>query len=182
VGRGDPTRDGQAEALLGVPARAASMYRSHRMAIELRRQSTTFQVWEDSRGALRIETPHPLILVYRARGHLARDFVEPFIESVETALADGRPHLFWDGTEMVGYDSDFRKQIGAYCVRVKGRVEAMNVYTPSRMVAMGASVINIWLGGFFSMLKSAEAFQLLLDETRYRLLSQSAPPSRPPSA
>ncbi len=97
--------------------------------------------------------------------------VELFVDSVSAALAEGTPHLFWDGEEMTGYDSKVRVRIGEHCVAVKARVASMNVYTPNRFVAMGASVINVWLGGFFNIVRTREELERLISEVRFAGLS-----------
>lgn len=107
------------------------------------------------------------VIVFRAVGHIETEFIDLFSKVVSEAIADGKPHLFWDGEEMTSYDSEFRQKIGAYCLEVKGSVSAMNVYTPSRLVAMGASVINIWLGGFFTMFSAREPFDKALTQARF---------------
>ena len=137
------------------------------MPIIERRQFGSAHQWRSDRGTFRTERPIPDILIFRATGHLEASFVDLFAHVVDEAIAETRPHLFWDGEAMTGYDSAFRKRIGDHCVKVRDDVAAMNVYTPNRMVAMGASVINVWLGGFFTIIKTRDAFEQALERARF---------------
>ncbi len=137
------------------------------MAILERKQlSARIHQWTSERGGLRVEIPRAHILIFRPSGHLEAAFVELFQQVVDESVSEGRPHLFWDGEAMTGYDSDFRKRIGEYCVAVKSRVASMNVYTPSPLVAMGAAVINIWLGGFFRVVKTRDELEAIMGNIR----------------
>lgn len=126
-------------------------------SIERKMPSGSIREWIGPRGSMRVDRIARNAIVFEPKGHLVVEFVELFELTVNDAIADGRPHLFWDGTDMSGYDSKFRVDLGQYCVRVKDKVESMNVFTPQPLVAMGASVINIWLGGFFTMHKTRES-------------------------
>ena len=137
------------------------------MTIVERKQLGSVHEWRSERGSFRVEQPASDVLVFRARGHLEAEFVDLFEQVVDEAIKTCRPHLFWDGEQMVGYESRFRQRIGDYCVKVRSRVAAMNVYTPHRFVAMGAAVINVWLGGFFTIIRTREDFEKLLDDTRF---------------
>jgi hypothetical protein len=125
--------------------------------IDRKQISGTCHEWTGPRGSFRVERVSKNAIVFTPRGHLSVEFFDLFASMVDDAIADGRPHLFWDGEKMVSYDTDFRVRLGKYCVQVKPRVSSMNVYTPQPLVAMGAAVINVWLGGFFTMHKTREA-------------------------
>lgn len=133
---------------------------------ERKRVGATVQEWTSERGSLRCERLGREVLVFRAQGYLEAEFVDLFEQFVDEAIAETRPHLFWDGLTMTGYESEFRQRIGSYCVKVKDRVRSMQVYTPNRMVAMGASVINMWLGGFFTILSSHEELERRIADAR----------------
>ena len=115
---------------------------------------------------MRAEVQRANILVFRPSGHLETEFVELFKQVVDEGMKHGAPHVFWDGETMTGYDSEFRQRIGQYCVSVKNRVSSMNVYTPNPFVAMGAAVVNVWLGGFFNISKTREDFERVLAAVR----------------
>ena len=85
---------------------------------------------------------------------------------MDDAIKEGKPHLFWDGTAMNGYESAYRLRLGKYCVRVKERVASMNVFAPQPLVAMGAAVINVWLGGFFTMHKTRDELMKTLAKVK----------------
>lgn len=127
---------------------------------------TNVKEWSTDRGRLRTERHGREVLLFRASGHLETELVELFQEVVDDALVVGRPHLFWDGEDLTGYDSEFRLRLGKYCVAVRDRVGSMHVYTPHRFVAMGAAVINVWLGGFFQMKKTREELMAALEAQR----------------
>lgn len=122
------------------------------------------RVWKSARGQLRTERPAREVAIFRATGHLEASFVDLFEEVVLDAVKVGRPHLFWDGDAMTGYDTEFRQRIGDFCVRVKPKVAAMNVFTPNRFVAMGAAVINIWVGNFFTIFRDRTSFEECLQD------------------
>lgn len=144
--------------------------------IERRRITATVEEWSTPKGTLRIERVSREAVVFRATGHLAAEHADAFRQAVDEAIVDGRPHLFWDGHAMTGYDTEFRQKTGAHCAEVKDRVQSMQVYTPSRMVAMGASVINMWLGGFFTMVKTREELEQRIAEARGKRPSMRPPP------
>ncbi len=143
------------------------------MAVNRRQLGAQVQEWTSERGMLRVERPAREILIYRGSGHLQAELSDLFVQSVNDAVDEGRPHLFWDGEEMVGYDSDFRIRIGKHCVAVKDRVAAMNVYTPNRFVAMGAAVINVWLGGFFNIVRTRKELEDLIADARMSGMSRA---------
>lgn len=122
--------------------------------------------WVTARGSLRTERLGREVLLFRPTGHLEVAVVELFENVTDDAIKDGKPNLFWDGEAMVGYDSAFRVRLGEYCVKVKADVASMNVYTPNRIVAMGAAVINVWLGGFFTIVKTRAELERLLAQKR----------------
>ena len=117
--------------------------------VSLRRRATgATRDWSTARGRLRVESRSRDVLLFEAVGHLEVDLFGPFRECVETVLASGRPHLFWDGENLTGCDSDFRLRFGTYCVEVRARVGSMHVYTPYRLAAMGV-LLDVWRGGAF---------------------------------
>jgi hypothetical protein len=126
-------------------------------SIERKILSGSTREWIGPRGSMRVDRVARNAIVFEPKGHMEAPFVELFEITVNDAIEDGRPHLFWDGTDMTSYDSKYRLGLGQYCVRVKDKVASMNVFTPQPLVAMGASVINIWLGGFFTMHKTRDS-------------------------
>ncbi len=145
------------------------------MAVIERKQVGRTHEWGSPRGSLRTERLARELLVYKPAGYLEESFVELFERVTNEALTEGRPHMFWDGAAMTGYSSDFREKIGHYCLSIKPRVAAMILFTPNPIVAMGASVINVWLGGFFQITKSRAEFEQLLDARRAPALRRSVP-------
>ena len=144
------------------------------MAVTKRRFGTRGEEWSSERGSLRVERPAPNIVIYRGQGHLQAELAELFVQSVNDALENGtKPHLFWDGEGMTGYDSQVRIRIGEHCMAVKHEVAAMNVYTPNRFVAMGAAVINVWLGGFFNIVRTRAELDDLIYDARLAGFSRS---------
>lgn len=136
------------------PPRKSSTRDDEPTVVIRRRSAASIREWTTDRGRLRVERRARDVLLFEAVGHLEADLFGLFRDAVETALVSGRPHLFWDGENLTGYDSDFRARIGGYCVEVRDRVGSMHVYTPRRFAAMGAAVINVWLGGAFQMKKT----------------------------
>ena len=134
------------------------------MTIERRQVGARLEEWKSERGWLAVERPSRRTVIYRGGGHLAAELAELFVQSSNDAIAVGRPHLFWDGEGMMGYDSQVRIRIGTHCIAIKDRVAAMNVYAPSRFVAMGAAVINLGLGGFFNIVKTRDELERLIAE------------------
>src|SRR5512132_2373748 len=122
------------------------------------------RVWKSARGQMRTERPAREVCIFRATGDLEASFVELFEEVVLDAMKVGRPHLGCDGDAMTGYDTEFRQRIGECCVRLKPSVMAMNVFTPNRFVAMGAAVINIWVGNFFQIYRDRARFEECLQD------------------
>ncbi|UJR85395.1 hypothetical protein [Sandaracinus amylolyticus] len=136
------------------------------MQIQKRQVGTSIEEWSTERGGLRAERLGRQLLVFRARGHLAADLVELFERQVTAMFDDGAPHVFFDGTEMSGYDSEFRLRIAKYLVSVRDRAQSLNVYTPHRMVAMGAAVVNVAVGGVLSVFDERASFERALEQAR----------------
>ena len=139
------------------------------MSIQKRQIGTSIEEWSTERGTLRAERVGRHVVVFRARGHLAADLVELFERHVTAAIGDGVPHVFFDGTDMSGYESEFRVRISKYLVSVRERVESFNVYTPHRLVAMGAAVVNVALSGALTIFDDRKAFDRRLEEARASL-------------
>jgi hypothetical protein len=136
------------------------------MTVIERKQVGRTHEWFTARGSLRIERLGRELIVYKPSGYTDESLLDLFEQITNEAIAEGRPSMFWDGEAMTGYSSQFRERIGHYCQENKPRVTAMILYTPNPLVAMGASVINVWLGGFFQITKSRAEFDRQLNALR----------------
>jgi len=78
----------------------------------------------------------------------------------------GRLHAFFDAFEMTSYDSQMRTGITDYFRHNLKQVASLEVGARSRLVAMGATVANVVLGGMIKLHNTPEDFQRALKSAK----------------
>jgi hypothetical protein len=93
-------------------------------------------------GYVQVKTVKPGVLFCRKVGKLPEGIFHAIIEPFNAGVATGSLDVYCDFTDFANYDSGYRVRWTEWIKRHPGKVKAM-VYTPSKMVLMALSVINL---------------------------------------
>jgi len=127
--------------------------------------------WRTSRGSVALWTPAATLLIIVLRDHGDGELAAPVLETYRAMPREEQLHLFFDAEHMVNYDSALRTTLTAGLLPDRTRLAIIHVLAQSKMVAMGASVVNLALGGLLSVTNQRQVFCAALDRA---LLSQNA--------
>jgi len=112
--------------------------------------STQARVW--------LETP--TVVAWIISGHGTMDVVKQVVvELEELAPKQGSFLVFNDTERMPGYDPGFRNILTEWSKSKAERLTTIHILTASRVVAMGAAVANMLLGGNIKMYSERSAFE-----------------------
>jgi hypothetical protein len=113
-------------------------------------EKTTARIW--------LETPK--LLAWSIEGHGTMAVVNRVVVDLEAlAPRDGEFVVFNDTERMPTYDTGFRQALTEWSDSKKGRLTMIHILTRSKVVAMGASVSNMLLGGNIKMYASRAPFE-----------------------
>jgi hypothetical protein len=115
--------------------------------------------WRTERGCMGLWVPCPQVLVISFQGHGDAELTAPAVAAYETLDHSGLVHLFVDAENLVNYDSRLRTDLTARFFPDRERFGAFKVLVKSKIVAMGASVANLALGGIIDILNGPETFK-----------------------
>ncbi len=104
----------------------------------------------NSQGALHMWTLGDGIFCTRGHGHVGMAAVEALIDYTEQRIVEQSAKLlvFHDWLEVTGYESKARLPLSRWMFEHRASYEVVHVAVRSRLVAMGASVVNLAIGGF----------------------------------
>jgi hypothetical protein len=119
------------------------------------------QRFKSRRGEILLWSVTPTVIMQVASGHGDAALADPFVKAQERLLA-GRQGVvsFFDGLAFSGYDTNFRTPLAKFAqVAVKsGQLKGVNLLTRSKLVAMGAAVVNLTVGSKIDVYSDVEAF------------------------
>jgi hypothetical protein len=111
-----------------------------------------------NRGVLDLWTAPP-VLVVRFEGVGDGAFAPPIIEAFDHVRQDPRPmRVFFDMEGVSNYDSALRTELTAHVLKHRERVGGFDLFTKSKLVAMGVSVANLALNGLVTSHPQRDAF------------------------
>jgi len=98
-------------------------------------------------------------------GHGHAGYVAPFVRHAESIAAyNGRLVWFTDFWEMSTYDSPMRTGQGDWIARNRAKIDSGHILVQSKIVAMGASVVNLAVGGFIKFFAKRPDFDALVSQ------------------
>jgi hypothetical protein len=113
------------------------------------------------RGEFVLWAPAPSVLMQVAVGHGDANLVEQLARE-NARLIEGRRdvHAFFDGLAFTGYDTAFRTVLVANAREhlKRGMLKGTTSLLRSKLVAMGAAVVNLALGTRFEIVADVRAF------------------------
>lgn len=120
----------------------------------------SFEVWQGPSGAMRNDWVRGGIMRGILRGHGHAEFAAPLVRRWDALLkSDGKVTIFGDFWEMTTYDSGFRVETSGWLVKHRNDLAAVHVVTQSKLVSMGIAVVNLALGGIYTVHTSYADFE-----------------------
>jgi hypothetical protein len=114
----------------------------------------------NERTQVRLWLEKPSLVAWVIAGHGAIEFARMVVaELEELAPLQGDFVIFNDTQRMPGYDPGFRSILTEWSASKRERLTAIHILTASRMVAMGAAVANMMLGGNVKMYSDRRSFE-----------------------
>ena len=111
----------------------------------MRRSSETVQ--NDERGTLRVEHFEAGLFRATVSGHFSTSLLQPYLRTLERALATGRATGFHDWEGMETYDAECRKVLTEWTIRHRAKIEGWHILVRSKLVAMGVATASLLIGG-----------------------------------
>jgi len=126
--------------------------------------------WTDGRGTLTVASPGRGVVVTKVSGFATVELAKKLVASVDLQIARGAlPTIFHDWEDVAGYAPSVRKQLADWYVRVRRDVRGVHVFTRSKLVAMGVSLVTLATGQEITAHSDRTAFEAALaDELRIR--------------
>lgn len=133
------------------------------VAVQTKRIDETTQEWVHDKGTLRVVRSHRGVVCTRIVGFAPEEFLPPIMAAVDAeVLAGTRPDVFHDWDAMSGYAPEARGTITKWYFGVRDSCTSVQVYTQSRLVAMGVSVVAIATGNRIVAHTNREDFEQAL--------------------
>jgi hypothetical protein len=120
------------------------------------------------RGTGEVEVVAPGLLHCRVTGYVRLEHVEQIIFTANEQIRKGyRPHLFIDGDDVHGYDTEVRKVFQTWASRNRADIVGVWVLFRSPLVKMGLSIASALTGGVIRGFDDSNEFdKALADATR----------------
>jgi hypothetical protein len=114
----------------------------------------------NKRGSLVMSNPAPGVFASRATGQLELEHARLFMDFGDALLATpgskiGIHHWY----DMLGYDSECRRVIVGWTMKIIRDFEGVHVGLRSRLVKMGVTIANVALGGVVTMHEDRAEFE-----------------------
>jgi hypothetical protein len=115
---------------------------------------------QDEKTSARVWLENPTLLAWSIEGHGLMTVVKRVIADLEALCPkEGEFVVFNDTERMPTYDTGFRQALTEWSDSKRGRLKTIHILTRSKVVAMGASVSNMLLGGNIKMYASRTPFE-----------------------
>ncbi len=132
-------------------------------AVLTKRIDATTQEWVHEKGVLRMVRPQRGLVCTRIVGFAPVEFLVPIMAAVDADVLLGlKPDVFHDWDEMSGYAPEARGTMTKWYLSIRDACSSVNVYTQSKLVAMGVSVVAIATGNRIMAHTSRDAFDQAL--------------------
>jgi hypothetical protein len=120
---------------------------------------------KSDRGEIVFWAPVPTVLLHVVRGHGDVALGEIMVRELRRVFEGKRDILsFFDGLAFTGYDTGFRTRLSdLFRQQVDaGQLKRINLLTRSKLVAMGAAVVNLAIGSKIDVFSDIAVFENLL--------------------
>ncbi len=119
--------------------------------------------WSTMRGGLELRVMGAGVVLVRCSGFCEAALLPHFYAEMKRAVpADVPLHMFFDGADVEGYETPFRTGLTEW-LRAEGkRVVGAHALVRSKLVAMGASLASLALGGSLKVQHSRPVFEGLI--------------------
>jgi hypothetical protein len=121
------------------------------------------KAWTTKGGGIAIWVPSPSLLVLSMWGVGEVGFVAPILAEYARLTSASSFDLFADVQQLTSYDSRLRTELTTRFFADRKRIANFPLLFSSRLVAMGASVANLALGGIMTATSNRGRFIALLD-------------------
>jgi hypothetical protein len=114
-----------------------------------------------SRGEVVIWVAAPTVCLQIVSGHGDAKLAEQLVKEQDRILSGRRDVVsFVDALAVTGYESGFRPPLAAQSRRQieSGQLKQINMLTRSKLVAMGAAVVNLAIGSKIEVFSDTKAF------------------------
>lgn len=128
--------------------------------------------WRTPRGSAAIWLPAPNVLLVRLHGYGEAQLARPICEGFDRLKQAPGSYVFFDAETMSNYDSGLRVALTTHVIPERERISAFHVLVRSKLVAMGASVASLALGGLLESTTDRQRFRAELDA---RLIALGVP-------
>jgi hypothetical protein len=121
------------------------------------------------RGSGEVDVIAPGLLQCRVTGYVRLEHVEQIIFTANDQIRKGyRPHLFIDGDDVHGYDTEVRKVFQTWATRNRAQIVGVWVLFRSPLVKMGLSIASALTGGVIRGFDDANEFDKALAEATHK--------------
>jgi hypothetical protein len=113
------------------------------------------------RGEVVIWAPTPTVCIQIVSGYGDAKLAEQLVKEQDRILSGRRDVVsFIDALALAGYESSFRTPLAAQARRQieSGQLKLVNMLTRSKLVAMGAAVVNLAVGSKIEVFSDTKAF------------------------
>ena len=101
----------------------------------------------------------PHILLIRHEGDGEESLIAPFAVAIRRELAKRPCHLFHDTTQLRKYETGYRVEMTNLFRAEKDRMLSLQALVTSKIVAMGAAVANLAMGGIVKIYAREAQFE-----------------------
>jgi hypothetical protein len=111
----------------------------------------------------------PGLIHSRVAGYVRLGHIEPIIFAANEEIRKGcRVHIYIDGDDVHGYESDVRKVFQTWAKRNRAHIEGVWVLYRSPLVKMGVSLASAFTAGLIRGFASPEEFDRALETATKR--------------
>jgi hypothetical protein len=116
--------------------------------------------WTTSRGEITFWVLPPNSMIVQLNGHLEVGASAPFIAAATRAVENEKVrYIFFDADKTTSYETKVRLDLTDWVKRMKPNIQPIEAFIRSKIVAMGATVASMALGGFVKVSASRSAFE-----------------------
>jgi hypothetical protein len=127
------------------------------------------------RGEVTVELTPPALLMLTFRGHLDGPLVNDVERELNRHLASRRNvDLFLHAWSLAGYDTEARVVLTNWLSKNRPLLRSVQVLVHSKLVAMGATVASLALGGFVTVHSEARLFQQAIETANGKPVRRAA--------
>jgi hypothetical protein len=123
----------------------------------------TFEVWQSSTGALRLDWNRQGVVTATVLGHGHADYGHHVTRRWDAVIRTSAKIVFLlDFWDMPTYDSGMRTVMTTGVLKHRSSAEPSHVVTRSKLVGMGVAVANLATGGLFTIHSARVGFDLVV--------------------